>query len=439
MNSGFDFNDKRWRSGVFRPSRRKLFLIFFTAAFMGYVGVVVLIERQDFYEPPLRVESLFGLLPVLSLLAFLWLAVAGFRAWRFRGSCFTMDSMPGVIGGKFCGQLSIPNLFERDTKIRVEIVNEKEVRRRGGRNNGSIRTERYYFDYTNFRLSDCRLDGRFIRIPVEFTIPYKTKDETDNGKESSKRGDVKVRYRWLLKAKAVIGGADLNVAFVVPIYKTAESDPEVIEKTKDHQELTQEMATDGGPKRIELLHRAGHKRYAARAWPGFGTIVTPLVAGLMSIGGGIWLMCAGISGLYQNASGTAESIIVKAGGIALIGFSLPFLGVGLLLLIILMQLLSRKETWVDFGYLHHKGKFLFYSWKKKIALGRIQDVVFEKSGSGEDVEIYRVVVKHKVDLPKFATNLSMADKSLYIADGITSKAEAMWLKEELLAAVIGKV
>ena len=117
MNSSFDSNDKRWRSGIFRPGRKKFFVIFLTALFMGYVGVGVLIERRDFYEPPLRGESLFGLLPVLSLLTLLWLAIVSFRAWRFRGSSFTMDSMPGVIGGKFCEDQMIDIFSKRQEWI----------------------------------------------------------------------------------------------------------------------------------------------------------------------------------------------------------------------------------------------------------------------------------------------------------------------------------
>ena len=119
--------------------------------------------------------------------------------------------------------------------------------------------------------------------------------------------------------------------------------------------------------------------------------------------------------------------------------SLPFTLVGILMAVMIMRALSRKETWVDFGYLHYSGRFLLHSWKKKVDLGRIEDVVVEQSGHCGKVFFYRVAVKYTVDLPSFATNQSMRNKKLCIADSFTSKTEATWLKEELLNAVIEKV
>lgn len=435
MAGSFNISDKRWNSGMFRPSHSKLIAILISTVLFTCISVVVSFKRSDIYGPPLRWENLFVLFPVASLLTIFCFTKAVLRTWKFRGSCFTMDTMPGVIGGEFTGVLVLPALFDTHSKVRVEIVNEKKATRRSS-DGKRVSIERFYYDSEDIIVSRYRQDGRFVRLPVKFTIPFNTKDELDNGRESSKRGDVKVSYRWLLRAKADIGGADLDLEFEVPVYRTAQSDPTIIEAVKDATELEQELTEDGGPERIQVFQELGHKRYVTKAWPSFTKIALLLFFGGIFIGFGVFLMWKGIKGFHEDADGITESIFKGIITYVPMFFSLILFGLGLLMGIGLMQSLSKKETWIDFGYLHHRGKFLFYSWKKKIELGRVKDVVIEKSGHGADIDFYRVVVKHEVDLPRFATNQSMRNRKLCIADDITSKKEAKWLKEELLEAIV---
>ena len=437
MDGSFDSNDKRWRSGVFRPNYSRLFSVFLSVVVIGGISVVIVINRGDVFSPPLRWENLWVLFPAFALLAFVFFLKAVLAGWKFRSSRFTMDTMPGVIGGKFTGMLVLPDLFDNDSKVRLEIVNEKRIKRRSGRNNRES-IERFYSDFASVNVSQFQTDGRSVSIPVEFTIPYSTKDETDSGSESSKRGGVKVKYRWLLKAKSVIHGADLDVVFEVPVYRTAESDPEILEPVKDFDELKSDMAAAGGPQRVEVYQEYGVKHFVTKGMPRLSTICMLLIYTGLFFWTGVSLMRMGIRESHGDAHGVADNIYKGIRTyLPMLGSAITFLW-GLFMGFLLLRSLSRKETWVDFGHLHHSGRFLMYSWKKKIELGRIEDVVFEKSGHGEDIDIYRVVVKHIVDLPKFATNQRMRNRKLCIADEITSKTEAKWLKEQLLEAVFEK-
>lgn len=90
---------------VFRPGNSRLIAIFITTLFWGYVGVMILVERLDLYQPSLRWENLFALIPVLFLLTLfcflkriLCLIVTRKKPVKNGELCCTFGRVCGMVG-----------------------------------------------------------------------------------------------------------------------------------------------------------------------------------------------------------------------------------------------------------------------------------------------------------------------------------------------------
>ena len=177
----------------------------------------------------------------LAGLVFMYLAIiASIEAWYARGSKFYMKTMPGVIGGKMSGQLVLPKNLTVDKKVHVHLTNMEDVSydEFDAQIDGSPPGHVHYL-YGHTITIDAH-DLKFIcgkcLIPVEFTIPYDTKDETDSQSipDSSGKWDTwYYKYSWHLRVYTDRHRkVNLDISFTVPIFRTKDSDPSIIRPAK---------------------------------------------------------------------------------------------------------------------------------------------------------------------------------------------------------------
>lgn len=145
---------------------------------------------------------------------------------------FRMETIPGVIGGKMHGQLVLPEQLVSNENLCVKLTNIEDVSYDDGDYNFPPLGGQYrcLFDHTT--TIDARdlkfVDGRCL-IPVEFTVPYDTKDETDSKEVAEILGTWHYHYSWYLRVYTdTRKKRNLDISFPVPIFRTKASDPSII-------------------------------------------------------------------------------------------------------------------------------------------------------------------------------------------------------------------
>jgi len=423
---------KRWRGGTIRPSRGGIFVLWFVAAVFCGVGVLIYFKEPDLFRFRLGVELWLLMFPAVGLIGLAAAVVKSLRAWRFRGTEFRMSTVPGVIGGKLRGELVLPDRFAMDTEIQVVLINERKTVRhlnRGKSSSSDTDVSRLWEHRLTLGQREMRFGGGMCVLPIEFTIPYKTKDETDNVKAGGK--GTSVYFRWLLKATCDMPGMDLDVEFNVPVYRTEQSDPNVAERPKSTEELKEYLKAQSKGKRISVGSRDGRKSYVAKAWPGMKHVAMMGIIGGVFGGAGVFLVYMGISSfMRERADNLFEGIFNAVFAIVPLLMSVVFLGIGLLMLVLLAASLCRRETWIANGHLHHRRTFFGFSWKKRIPCNAIERIVSNNSGNINGRPFFNVELFHRAGRLKFGQDEDEC-WNMTLAGELDTKAEAEWLVQQL--------
>ena len=198
-----------WAAGVIRSSNRTTAVTLLVAAAMwnGVIGMIAGLAFTGSARVPLPALAIFGLFGLVGLGLLAW-AIREWRVYRRYGAAVLhLASVPGVLGGKLAGVVALPGYAEPDT-YETQLTCQRVVRRGKNTTTETLWKTSRALDAKKL---PARVDG--VQIPILFGIPM--------GLPASE-GPVS----WRLTVSGKQPGIDVDVSFTVPVFRTAESQPD---------------------------------------------------------------------------------------------------------------------------------------------------------------------------------------------------------------------
>ncbi len=210
---------KDWADGCIRGSAGNLVgAIVFAGVWNGFCAVICCLFLHN--RTGRTDEQVFWwfIIPFsITGLGLLWWAGASVLRWRKYGrSVFQMASVPGVIGGQLAGVVRTPVKIEPDGIFRVRLTCTLCTTSR----NGDISRNLVWQDEQCITHDLLDRDTSRSAIPVLFQIPYECRPTDES--------DPKKMVYWTLEVTAKARGIDYRAEFVVPVFKTPQSDPDFV-------------------------------------------------------------------------------------------------------------------------------------------------------------------------------------------------------------------
>ena len=230
---------KKWKHGVIRRPLLQIFgpsaLLWILSLYFGINGIFFI--KIETFRPPWTYDILLLLLPVASLFCCYFGFMTSLKAWRFRECEFRMETIPGVIGGKMRGQFVFPENLLFVKNLYVQLTNIEDVSYEDNEPDLPPLGEQHCL-YSHTTIIDAHklkfIDGKCL-VAVEFTIPYDTKDETDSHEIPDSRmwHNWHYKYWWNLRVYTdTCKKRNFVLSFLVPIFRTKDSDPSIIRPAK---------------------------------------------------------------------------------------------------------------------------------------------------------------------------------------------------------------
>lgn len=165
-----------------------------------------------------RIALIGALFPLVgaALAAYAIYAVLQWR--KFGNSEFELFSNPGVLGGYLEGRIHT-NLRARDSETFRLTLNCIRKEASGSGKNRSSTERTLWQDTVDVAANELLAGPRGASIPVRFAIPY------DAGPDSGP--DASDPIKWHLEVSAELPGVDFSTQFVVPVFRTPDSDPQL--------------------------------------------------------------------------------------------------------------------------------------------------------------------------------------------------------------------
>ncbi|RKY08507.1 MAG: hypothetical protein DRP66_04385 [Planctomycetota bacterium] len=443
MASVRPWEKKKWRGGEIRPCGAVPAILSAMGIVFLAIGMAAALNAENALKLPPNKENIVLLFPVVGLCLTASAIFMFLRNRKWRGSKFVMKTMPGVIGGRLSGVLLLSGDLGQDADINITLVNEESRTRSSGKK--SHTSTHWLFKHemqvnsgqASRATSGYALQGiGQIEVPVDVEIPFETKDETDNHRS----GSTRYSYKWKLKVKADIPGMDLNLEFVLPIYRTEASDPTINLAKKDTADAAaavkahqagrldfQEIKTDRVGGSEHYVSRGG-----SRALFAFGFI-------FLSIGIGIAYFSI-MKFLPQFHENKFFALLFLAAPIVIAGV---FVLVGSLLAMFGVFSMGTKEVWVQDGRINYIKRLGSKQWSRTIGRDYIIDIAVKKCGSSGGNNFYAVRIEHS-DLSQLSgleqffckkaaerSDQQEPKATLEIARDIDDKAEAHLLAEKI--------
>ena len=363
---------RRWRGGVARGNLgwAAFFHLFMSLLFLGVAaGIAVKMPKAFLFAVKGKdgwVPGVFGwMFAVIGICGFAWALVALARWWRFGRCRVRMATVPGVIGGHFAGEVELTDALPADAEVRLELLCEETYYRLGSRSNDSgttaISTEWSYKLCT--RPADRRCRNRRWFIPFDFTIPYKTDelailhDETNDTRNTN---GTSIKYQWYLRVTAKLPGADLDIKFHVPVFKTAASDctlDQVPEAGADLP-LDKYLATLDERRRVRVESGPGGPVFVAAVTPVmWANILAPGIFAAVALGVGIGVPLLTLSEFRHEIHAPRDAMDALGMLLPLLFVLVPcvisvvFFALGGFLSGIIISSFIARRTWVERGSL----------------------------------------------------------------------------------------
>ncbi len=234
---------------------------------------------------------IFLLFPLIGLVVLSAAIVATLRYRRYGRSRFDMKTVPGVIGGYLRGTLVITGGIAGIEDVAVALRCVNRITRRKGK--GDETTERTMWEDTrSLRAGTATYGQTELCLPVDFQIPYDCLPCDDS--------NPKDQILWQLTAKADIPGANLDLKFDVPVFRTEASQTTIGEAPEKTTRLQAIMEGTESPLPRKMWREAGLSGdliLVVSGWPGWVTfILTTVATTSLLIGGGVWLHAVWPSG-----------------------------------------------------------------------------------------------------------------------------------------------
>jgi hypothetical protein len=161
--------------------------------------------------------ALLGLLfPAIGLALIGW-AVYSFLRWRkFGQSVFQMASVPGVVGGQLAGVVRTSAKIRPEDGFHLLLRCVRRITTGSGKQRSTV--EHTLWEDEGTVMHELLEDQAEVSaIPVEFQIPFDC--QPSDGRNSD---DQTI---WRLTASAAVPGIRYSATFEVPVFRTADSDP----------------------------------------------------------------------------------------------------------------------------------------------------------------------------------------------------------------------
>ncbi len=201
-----------WASGVIRCSHARTAAFAWGAAvFWNLLSVPLLWAIPQELADGNRLAAIGLLFPVIGF-GLVIVAIRETLRWRrFGRSDLVLDTLPGVIGGRFAGTVQLEvsvgtdGAFEATLScLRIRISGTGKSRRR---------TEHLLWqEEQHLEAAHCGMGPRGTAVPIAFSIP------ADSHPSSPEPGrDI---VEWRLDVRAAMPGIDYQARFVVPVFRT---------------------------------------------------------------------------------------------------------------------------------------------------------------------------------------------------------------------------
>lgn len=289
-----------------------------------FMGIPEMYKSEKYWA--IAVVAIF---PLVGMLILYWAIYKTLQAVKYTNSTFIMDKVPGVIGGKFIGSLQLPAKLANSELINVRLVNIHEVTTGSGKNR-STRRNTIWQSTRNFKNGEWKIQNGHLTIPLDIEISYETKDHD----RSNSRNCV----YWNLEVYSEMPGIDFETSFEVPVFKTEDSDPELINSSKDEERVLERQPNMKG---ITYQELANGIRVFVHPFKFFGTGITMFSFGLI-----IGVVCIVL--FYK-------SIFIPA--VFTLLFSTLFVSFGIHFLLIQTEIVfyedfgQVKSTWLGLGFI----------------------------------------------------------------------------------------
>jgi hypothetical protein len=204
-----------WSDGAIHANSKGITTVLIIAAVLWNLitGPILIFLPQEIKQGN-NAALITLIFPIVGLILII-LAAYRFRRWKkFGESTFLMQTFPGVIGGRLEGTVETTVNIKPEDGFHLKLENIKRITTGSGKNRTTTDKVLWQDEKTMSKeLMDY--DLTMSAIPVSFNIPYKT-TQTDSDKDVS----------WRLTATAKVPGVDYKSKFEVPVFKTADSDPD---------------------------------------------------------------------------------------------------------------------------------------------------------------------------------------------------------------------
>ncbi len=151
---------------------------------------------------------------VLAGIGLLTAAVKAFLRWRrFRGTCFRMSPVPGVLGGRLSGAVQVPVKLAAAGGFRLKLDCFERVVQGSGKHRRTVEVSLWSAEQEVHQDVLAQVPGQ-TAIPVVFDLP------ADLPESSPEPGGPLV---WRLEARAEVPGVDFLARFEVPVFAGRET------------------------------------------------------------------------------------------------------------------------------------------------------------------------------------------------------------------------
>ncbi|MGA0332907.1 MAG: DUF3592 domain-containing protein [Kiritimatiellia bacterium] len=207
-----------WAAGeISSRSKTGAWVLSSFALFWNLVSSPVLFAfREEFFEKGNKAMGFALLFPLVGAGLIVAAVYQWLRWFKYGNTVLILQRVPGVIGGTLQGAIRIPRLLEADQGVDLELCCVRRITTGSGKQR-STRESELWSDSRHLRHLRSTPRGETL-LPVLFGIPFSCLpvDESDS------RNQV----LWRLRASAKTRGVDFHTEFEVPVFRTAESDPE---------------------------------------------------------------------------------------------------------------------------------------------------------------------------------------------------------------------
>ena len=210
-----------WAGGKVASSNwaTMMFSLAFTTFWNAISAPLLFVLPGEVLDKGNRLALLGLIFPIVGLGLIVWTIISVLRWRKFGQSVFQMASVPGVIGGQLAGVIRTSAKVLPEDGFRLTLSCIQRATYGSGKSRNTSENILWQDDQTVGRDLQQN-DPEHTAIPVLFAIPYKClpTDETVSDHQ----------IIWRLEVKAKEPGIDYIAAFSVPVFKTAESNPNFV-------------------------------------------------------------------------------------------------------------------------------------------------------------------------------------------------------------------